>query len=81
MRRLMWVRVRDRDTRHEYDLREDDPRIGVSVDLVSKKAYPPAHQARRPKYHIDLSSRSGAKANAEPRTGTNLEEGHHGRRP
>lgn len=77
MPRLMWVRVRDRDTRHEYDLREDDPRIGVAVDLVSKKAYPPAHQARQPKYHLDLAARNGAVTEA-PQTGTDSEEAHSG---
>jgi hypothetical protein len=77
MPRLMWVRVRDRGTRHEYDLREDDPRIGVSVDLVSKKAYPPAHQARRPKYYLDLARRPGVATEA-PQTGTDTEEAHSG---
>lgn len=77
MPRPMWVRVRDRDTRHEYDLREDDPRIGVAVDRVSKKAYPPAHQPRRPKYYLDLARRPGVAAEA-PQTGTDIEEAHSG---
>ncbi|MDF2915991.1 MAG: hypothetical protein K0S70_208 [Microbacterium sp.] len=77
MARLMWVRVRDRDTRHEYDLREDDPRIGVGVDRVSKKAYPPAHLPRRPKHYLSLAALPGAVTEA-PQTGTNTEEAHRG---
>lgn len=34
-----WLRVRDNDTGHEYDVAEGDPRIGKSMELV--KDYPP----------------------------------------
>lgn len=53
----MFVRVRDRDTKHEYDLPENDRRIGVSVDLVKAKRYPPSTVQRRPKHHLRLAGR------------------------
>jgi hypothetical protein len=51
-----WIRVKDRDTGHEFDLHEEDPRLGTSVVEVLKD-YPAnsssTAQARPPKYRVD----------------------------
>lgn len=53
-----WIRVRDRDTGHEYDLHEDDPRLGGDVVEVLKD-YPAnsssTAQPRAPKHRVDLA--------------------------
>ena len=62
----MFIRVRDKETRHEFDLPEGHAWLekGV-VEQVKPKQYPPAHVARRPKYHLNLAA--GAAVNhAEP---------------
>lgn len=68
----MYVRVRDRDTLHEFDVRETDKRIGVSVDLVKQKRYPPSPTPRRAKHHIKLAGRSASRESA-PRSGAPVE--------
>lgn len=65
MPNLKWVRVKDRDTRHEFDVREDDPRIGVAFDLVKGKRYPPAHYPRPPKHHLTVARSSAARTKPE----------------
>ena len=50
--RAVYVRVKDRDTGHEFDVIEGDYRIGGPLQLVNKPAYPPAYQPRPPKHHI-----------------------------
>lgn len=61
----MWVRVKDRETRHEFDVRDDDPRIGSLLDLVKAKRYPPAHQSRPPKHHLTVARSSAARTTPE----------------
>ena len=49
---MLYVRVKDKDTGHEFDVPESDKRIGKSFTPISKKHYPPSRVPRRPKYHI-----------------------------
>lgn len=60
----MFVRVKDRDTGHEFDTPENDPLIGHGLDLVKSDRYPPAHTERPPKYHTNLAGRSVTRAEA-----------------
>lgn len=49
----MFVRVRDKETRHEFDVHESDPRIKKGIlELVKSKKYPPVDKARRTKYFV-----------------------------
>lgn len=55
-----WIRVRDRDTGHEYDLREDDRRVRLGlVDVLTN--YPTntgsAARPRRAKHRVTKSGR------------------------
>ena len=58
--RALFIRVKDSDTGHEFDVREDSIllRRGL-VQHVKPKLYPPSAAARPPKHHITLSGRSG----------------------
>ena len=47
----MFVRVKDKDTRHEFDVPEEDPRIGVHFDRVKEDRFPPVVRPRQPKYY------------------------------
>lgn len=55
----MFVRVRDPQTRHEFDLPEGHRllRLGLVV-RVKPRRYPPSSRARRPKHHVNLSGRT-----------------------
>ncbi|AEI11816.1 hypothetical protein [Cellulomonas gilvus] len=71
-----YVRVKDLETRHEFDVPEGDKRIGVSLELVKSKRYPPSPWQRPAKHHIDLAghvSREPAAATAVPETATTKE--------
>lgn len=59
----MFVRVRDKETRHEFDLPETDPRIGVSVDLLNKKQFPPARFSRPAKHYAPAKAVEKKEAN------------------
>lgn len=78
MARRLFVRVRDNSTGHEFDVYEDDPRIGRVVTHVKPVRYPPAHVARPPKYNI-LAGRPAMQEQSAP-TGadqaTSNEENH-----
>jgi len=75
----MYVRVRDRATRHEFDVPEGDKRIGVQFDLVKKKQYPPSPVQRRPKHHLNLAGRPVPRLPVPPGEGVATEkEIHHG---
>ena len=54
----MFVRVRDPQTRHEFDVPESSHllRKGL-VERVKPKQYPPALYQRRPKHHLNLAGR------------------------
>ncbi|GAA1337140.1 hypothetical protein JOE65_000689 [Arthrobacter roseus] len=49
----MFVRVKDQDTKHEFDVPESDPRIGSAFELVKADRYPPVIRPRQPKYHTE----------------------------
>ncbi len=49
----MFVRVRDNDTGHEYDVDESSPRIGDTVTALD--GYPKSRQARPSKFRVDLA--------------------------
>lgn len=48
----MFVRVKDQATGHEFDVPEEDWRIGESFQLLSKKNYPPARSPRLAKHNV-----------------------------
>jgi hypothetical protein len=62
----MFVRVRDRDTKHEFDVPEGDKRIGVSMDLIKGDRFPPVLRPRRPKHHIKLAGRPASREPVAP---------------
>ena len=47
---MFFVRVKDKDTRHEFDVPETDPRIGEFFELVKADRYPAVVRPRQPKY-------------------------------
>lgn len=53
----LYVRVRDPQTKHEFDVREDSPllRRGV-VERIKPRLYPPAKRPRPTKYHLNLAA-------------------------
>ncbi len=62
----MFVRVKDKETRHEFDVPEDSILLAEgSVELVKRRQYPPSDIPRPAKFHIDLSVSTGA-AEATP---------------
>lgn len=71
MTKPMYVRVKDPDTKHEFDVREDSALLRKGrVERVKDDRYPPSRVARRPKHHIKLAGRAASretgKASAEP---------------
>ena len=53
---MLYVRVRDPQTRHEFDMPETHPHIAKGlVEHVKPKLYPPSPLMRRPKHHLDLA--------------------------
>jgi len=53
---VVWVRCRDRDTRHEYDLHEDDARVRDGrVEVLTD--YPPneGRDPRPAKHRVDIT--------------------------
>ena len=63
----MFVRVKDKDTRHEFDVPETDPRIGEFFELVKGDRFPPVVRPRRPKYHKQPTRATTKKEVAENR--------------
>ena len=66
----MYVRVRDRSTKHEYDVRETSPLLAKDlVERIKDDRYPPSRVPRRPKHHLNLAgptaSRETGKASAK----------------
>lgn len=72
-----YVRVRDHDTKHEFDVPEGDRRIGVSLSLLNRKSYPPSSRQRPPKHHLNLAGQSASRepepATADPEEATEKE--------
>lgn len=61
----LWIRVKDPQTGHEFDRREDDPAVvsGRFVPVKSKQ-YPPSPLPRPAKHHIKLAGRSASRETA-----------------
>lgn len=59
-----FVRVKDRDTRHEFDVPEGDKRIGHAFDRVKSDRYPPTSRPRPPKHHVKLAGRPASRESA-----------------
>ena len=74
----IYVRVRDRYTKHEFDVPDYHPAIGTDFDLVHKEAYPPAEQPRPPKHHIELAVRPGPRRTTPSTAGSRNKENHDG---
>jgi len=67
----MWVRVRDPQTKHEFDRLETDPAVvSGRFERVKQKAYPPAAVPRPPKHYKKLAGLSASRESApsEPET-------------
>lgn len=63
----MYVRVRDPQTGHEFDMPDNHPHIAKGlVQIVKAKQYPPAAVMRRPKHHVKLARRSAREPVAPP---------------
>lgn len=76
----LYVRVRDPQTGHEFDRREDDPAL-VSGRFVRVKPdrYPPAPYPRKAKHHIKLAGRTASRETAPTSASEAPEkENHHG---
>lgn len=46
----MFIRVRDKSTRHEFDVPESDPRVGESLEVIKTDRFPPVERPRITKY-------------------------------
>ena len=62
--RTVWVRVKDRETRHEFDIPEGDPRIGALFDPVKHVGSSPV--VRPPKHHTKLAALNAPRPKPEP---------------
>ena len=47
-----YVRVKDTDTKHEFDVLETHPQIGNNLQLIKPDRYPPARSPRAPKHFV-----------------------------
>jgi len=74
---LTFVRVRDVETKHEFDLPDTHPFIAQGlVVLVKDKDYPPSQVARPVKYHPEpapVPARQSAPADGSPQVATEKE--------
>lgn len=56
---MLFVRVKDPTTGHEFDVRDDSILLRRElVKRVKPKLYPPSPIVRRPKYHLNLAGQS-----------------------
>lgn len=50
---MEFIRVRDKETRHEFDVPSTDKRIEANLlDPIKSKQYPPAKRPRPTKYFV-----------------------------
>lgn len=59
-----FVRVKDRDTKHEFDVPETDKRIGDVFIPIKSDRYPPVLRPRPPKHHVKLAGRPASRESA-----------------
>lgn len=63
----MFIRVRDPQTRHEFDVPEDSSLLAAElVEPVKQDRYPPSQYPRPPKHHLTLSSAPTGATEANP---------------
>lgn len=56
----MYIRVRDKHTKHEFDVPENSILLRRgSVERVKSDRFPPAQYPRRPKHHTKLAPSRG----------------------
>ncbi|GAA1642528.1 hypothetical protein ACP6NG_09090 [Brevibacterium casei] len=55
-----FVRVKDTSTKHQFDVPEDDPRIGKAFELLNDDRYPRARAPRPPKHYVPAKRSSAA---------------------
>lgn len=71
MARHLWIRVKDPDTKHEFDIRDDHALLTSGrVTPVKSTRYPPAENPRPPKHHLSLAARRAAEKPAPAGEGT-----------
>lgn len=51
-----FVRVKDKSTKHQFDVPVTDPRIGKAFELVDSDRYPRASNPRPAKHHVPRSA-------------------------
>lgn len=62
-----FVRVKDKTTKHQFDVPETDPRIGKAFELVNSDRYPRARTPRPPKHHVpNVSARPARPVEQSP---------------
>lgn len=62
-----YVRVKDPDTGHEFDVPEGSALLTKGrVTPVKSDRYPPAAQTRRPKHRLNLAGRSTTRSAPKP---------------
>lgn len=66
----MFVRVRDKETRHEFDLLEGHPWLAKGlVEVVKPKLYPPSRLPRPAKHHMNLAGHPATQEAPVPEVG------------
>lgn len=71
----MWIRVKDPDTKHEFDVPETSRLLTKGlVTPVKGSRYPAAEYPRPPKYHLSLAARRAAEKPAPAGEGTTTEK-------
>lgn len=62
-----YVRVKDPETKHEFDISEGHRllRLGL-VTRIKSDRYPPWHTQRRPKHHLNLAGQSATRTKPKP---------------
>lgn len=67
-----FVRVKDTDTKHEFDVPEGDRRIASGAfELIKSDRYPPVDRPRRAKFHVQVQAKRSAGSAESPKENTN----------
>jgi hypothetical protein len=59
-----FVRVKDPQTKHQFDVPEGDPRIGKTLEALDDKRWPVSDVVRPPLHHIKLAGRTASRETA-----------------
>ena len=63
---MIFVRVKDPSTGHEFDVRDDSLLLRRELVVrVKAKRYPPSEYRRAPKHHIDLAGQAATQETDE----------------